>query len=358
MEDFNLRSPQQVQKFLLDQGWQPSEWNYKKDPETGKKTRTSPKLTEDSFPSIKGQAGQMIANTRQLNSRSDFLRGLLRDVKTNGRVPTPYSGKTVTHRLRHSVVVNVPRPEDNTFFGQECREVFIAEPGNLLVGCDSDSCQLRMLIHEMHSRGLHNKEFEYALLEGTREDGTDAHSRNRDAVNTILGEEILTRTHAKTVFYGTIFGGGIPRIAGIVGCNVQLAEKIQRGFFTVLPELPELKSSLQGELRRQGYITAIDGRPIYIRSPHMVLVSLMQGDEAAAMEMSMCYADNLIKKQGLASRQLIYYHDELDYEAKQQEAQETAICLEKAIAWPGEYLGLNVPLTGSASIGNNWSEIH
>lgn len=356
MEAFNLRSPAQVQEFLLSQGWRPVEWNYKK--VDGKKVRTSPRLTEESFASIEGESGQMIARIRQLNSRLDFMRGLLRNVREDGRIPTPYHGKAVTHRLRHAVVVNVPSPEPDKFYGWECREVFIAEEGKVLVGCDSDGCQIRMLIHELEARGIGNEEFKRGELFGRKEDGTDTHSRNAVAVNRIVGEEVLTRTHAKNVFYGTIFGGGIPRIAALIGCSDPLAKRVRESFFEVLPELPELKQYLQAELRRDGYVRGIDGRPIYIRSPHMVTVSLMQGDEAIAMEMSMVYADKLIHGRGLDAHQLIYYHDELDWEASQIGAEEVGQCLEKAIAWPSSYLGLNIELTGSASIGDTWAEIH
>lgn len=357
MEEMNLRSSQQVQAFLLSQGWQPTEWNFKKLPD-GTKVKTSPKLTEDSFDSIKGEAGQKIAQLRKIWSRQSDLKRWLETVKPNGRIPTPIGGKAVTHRIRHATVVNVPKADEDVFYGKEMRELFIAPPGRKVIGCDSDSCQLRMLINAMNVRGLYNQEFADALLHGSKEDETDAHSLNKVRVNEVLGEELLNRHHAKTIFYASIFGGGVGRLAAILGVSEAKAAAVKDAFENVLPEMATLKSMLRNELRNQGYLSAIDGRPIYIRSPHMALVSLMQGDEAAAMEMSMCWADAQVRKLGLDAFQLIYYHDEYEYESSEADAPAVAQVLEQGIAWPSKYLGLTVPLTGSADIGNNWAEVH
>lgn len=339
----------------MTQGWVPTEWNFKKDAD-GNKVRTSPKLTEDSFGSIKGETGQKIAELRKVWSRASDITRWLEHQRPDGRVPTPYSGKTVTHRLRHSVVVNVPG--EDAFFGPQMRSLFIAPEGYKVVGCDSDSCQLRMLIHEMYAHGLANKEFEDALLYGSKEEGTDAHSINRDKVNAIIGKEVLSRQDAKTVFYATIFGGGVTRIMSILGSSRAVAQAVIDAFYNVLPELPDLKKQLNSKRKALGYVPALDGRPLYIRSPHMVLVSLMQGDEAVAMEYSMCWAEREVKRRELDASQLIYYHDEFEYEARDDHAEECGRVLEEAIAWPTGILNLNVPLTGSASIGSNWAEVH
>lgn len=354
-EPLNLRNPQQVQEFLLTQGWVPTEWNYKKNAE-GKKVRTSPKLTEDSFGSIKGETGQVIARLRQIWSRASDIERWLKNLRPDGRVPTPFSGKTVTHRLRHNIVVNVPGLD--AFYGPQVRSLFIAPEGYKVVGCDSDSCQLRMLIHEMYNHGLNNKEFEHALLYGSKEDGTDAHSINKDKVNIIMGDEVLSRQDAKTVFYATIFGGGAPRIMSILGSSRAVAQAVIDAFNNVLPELPDLKNILNSIRRDKGYVPALDGRPLYIRSPHMTLVSLMQGDEAVAMEYSMCWLDREIKRRGFDAHQLIYYHDEIQMEARSDQADQVGKTMEEAIAWPGDILGLNVPLTGSYSKGESWADSH
>ena len=129
-------------------------------------------------------------------------------------------------------------------------------------------------------------------------------------------------------------------------------------FNAVLPELPELKKKLNTIRKQRGYVPALDGRPLYIRSPHMTLVSLMQGDEAVAMEMSMCRANDTIHKLGLDAEQLMYYHDEFEWEVSDDHALKVGELLEEAIAWPAKYLNLNVALAGTSKIGNNWAEVH
>jgi DNA polymerase I-like protein with 3'-5' exonuclease and polymerase domains len=318
----------------------------------GVKKRTSPKLTEDSFDSIQGSLGKDIATIRRAVSRRGIMEGWVKRLRADGRVSTSIGGKTVTHRLRHSGIVNVPKAEDKVFFGKQMREVWIASPGFTLVGVDSSGCQLRMLCHELSIRGLHNRDFESGVI------GGDPHTVNQSKVNAVLGYEAVTRSEVKNVLYATFFGATAPKIMTMLNCSRAKADAVMQALFEVLPEIFELKRILSGDLYNRGYISALDGRPIYIDSPHKALVDLMQGDEAVCMEMSMCKADMEVEKAGLEAYQLIYYHDELDWECRTGFEKELCVILEDAIAFPARHLKLRVPLEGEAKIGKNWGEIH
>jgi hypothetical protein len=50
----NLASSDDVKLFLFRHGWQPTEYNYKMDPETRERIKTSPKITEDSLEFLGG----------------------------------------------------------------------------------------------------------------------------------------------------------------------------------------------------------------------------------------------------------------------------------------------------------------
>jgi DNA polymerase-1 len=215
-----------------------------------------------------------------------------------------------------------------------------------------------MLCHELIAKGFPAEEFMKSLLEGDKSLGTDPHSVNRDGINEILGVDLLDRTLSKTVFYAAVFGASATKMAKTIGCDEATAVKVMSALYALVPGLDGIKDVLISEIKQKGYVAAIDGRPLYIRSPHMALVSLMQGDEAAAMEMSMAWADAEIRKAGLDAHQLIYYHDELDYEAKDEQAHECGEILEASITWPGTYLGLNIPLIGESQYGQTWAEVH
>ena len=57
-------------------------------------------------------------------------------------------------------------------------------------------------------------------------------------------------------------------------------------------------------------------------------------------------------------QQLIWMHDELQFDVDPDIAQEFAnecvLCIEKA----GQYFNFRVPLAGEAKIGRNWAECH
>lgn len=89
-----------VKDYLLELGWVPTQWNYKKDAtgrmerdDSGELIKMSPKLTEDSFESIDGGIGQMIAhyNTythrrRTIQNEEDDNKGWLNQIREDGRI--------------------------------------------------------------------------------------------------------------------------------------------------------------------------------------------------------------------------------------------------------------------------------
>jgi hypothetical protein len=118
-EDINLNSSDQVKEYLLSKGWQPTQWNYKKDgkrcvyDEKGDKIPTSPKLTEDSYSSVKGDIPSLVARRNVLKHRRSLIenskdpenKGWLSYIRDDGRIEArgvPMACNT--GRWRHSVI--------------------------------------------------------------------------------------------------------------------------------------------------------------------------------------------------------------------------------------------------------------
>jgi len=105
----------EVKKLLFKHGWKPTEWNLKREAD-GSYTRTSAKLTEDSYESIKGDLGQDIAlhatyqhrlNTLQNQKKAE--KGWLGVRREDGRLEcVPFTLGTATGRMSHRNLVNVP----------------------------------------------------------------------------------------------------------------------------------------------------------------------------------------------------------------------------------------------------------
>ena len=72
----------------------------------------------------------------------------------------------------------------------------------------------------------------------------------------------------------------------------------------------------------------------------------------------MVLADRRIRKQNLDAHGLIRYHDEEQWEAAPECAEEVGRIGVDSIEAAARYLKLRVPLTGTTKSGYNWSETH
>lgn len=166
-----------VKRYLISLGWEPTEWNAKKDadgqfiraeqdtvvywPEGAHKDKqihlevkkgeaypSSPKLTEDSFESLPEGIGRKIANYNTYTHRRSFIsnpddttKGLLNQVREDGRLPCGVNCfGTATGRSSHYNWVNAAGV--GALYGDNIRKIIIAPEGRKLVGADMKSAQL------------------------------------------------------------------------------------------------------------------------------------------------------------------------------------------------------------------------
>lgn len=166
----NLNSNDETKKFLLELGWEPKEWNTNDEGE-----RTSPKLSKDDpFEGINGALGRLVAKRVQCRQRKSIIEGLLEIVRPDGAIASSVANLAETGRATHRGIVNVPGAK--SFYGKQMRQTFVARAGKVLVGTDSDSCQIRMLCGRMNDPVYTDN-----VLNGRKEDGTDIHSVNMRA---------------------------------------------------------------------------------------------------------------------------------------------------------------------------------
>ncbi len=340
----SMSSDAEIKPFLLGLGWQPNEWNKSK--KTGQ--TTTPKFDEESLELIESNVGILISKHWKCRHRHSQITGWLRDVREDGRLEArvnPQGCPTV--RMKHSQIVNVPSPEKKRFFAQEMRECFIAKPGYSIVGADAASCQLRMLCHYMG-----DDDYTRAVIAGSSDDGTDVHSVNMRATG------LPNRGLSKNFIYGFLFGAGATKVGRLINKDSRAGKKIMDKFLATLPKLGTLRINLLKELKAKGYITAIDGRKLFVRSNHMALCYLLQGGEAILMKVAICYANKWIRQEGLDAKQIGVMHDEYSFEVLDEHTVRVAFLLEEAIKQAGLLLGLKVPMAGKAAIGKNWFEVH
>lgn len=357
----DVNSRNETVEFLLNEGWEPKEYNYNK--ETGE--RTSPKLSKDDpFDGVEGEVGKLVARRVQCRHRKSLIEGLLELVRPDGRIASAVAGVAVTGRLKHRGIVNIPQAK--SFFGKELRSMFIAAPGKVLVSTDSDGNQLRQLAARMN-----DPDYIEALCNGDKDKGTDLHSVNQKAAG------LSNRDDAKTFIYGFLFGAGDAKIGKIVKAGAARGKQLKEDFLKGLPKLGELLERLQLEWRAtakkrfnakfgrveyyDGIVTGLDGRPIKVASEHAILVYVLQSDEAIQLSAAYNWTIDKLKKRfdyGTQVHVVSFFHDEYSFECDPDIAEEVKRISEEGIAWAGRYYGIECPHVGNGKIGQNWYEVH
>lgn len=350
-----LSYAEDVKIFLFRHGWEPTEWNMKRDETTGKMVKTSPKIDEDSLELLGGE-GKRYADYVKIKSRHGVLSGWLDVITTDDRLhgDSMIIG-TPSMRLRHQIIANIPSRD--AMYGPEVRELFTTLPGWKLVGCDSSGNQARGLAHY-----LNNTEFTKQMLEG------DIHQHNADILTTVLKqmgiEHTVPRAAAKRVLYAFLFGASGSKLwSYIFGVNnAALGNRLKDGFTTAVPGFKALMDKLEsvfGSTKKLGwgYIYSIAGNRIYVDSFHKLLVYLLQSCEKATCSAALAVTMEELDKAGIPYVPLIYYHDEIDFMVPEEYAEQAATIGKLAFKEAPKQYGITI-MDGDAKIGNNWLEIH
>lgn len=355
----NLNSNDEVKDFLLKEGWEPLEWNL--DSEGNKR---SPKFSkDDEFIGINNKLGKIISRRVQCRQRLSIIQGFLNVIRKDGAIPSVISNLAVTGRATHRNIVNIPHV--GSFYGKQMRKIFSSRKGKVLVGVDSDGCQIRMLCARMGDDA-----YTKTVLEGDKDKGTDMHSVN------MRNAGLTNRNTAKTFFYALIFGARDARLSKTLECSVAEAGKIREKFLNNLPALKDLIDKLTVEFRKtakrrvnpwgkveyyDGYIEGLDGRPIYIPNEHQILVYMLQSDEAIMMTKAYneaCKRLSAKYKWGEDYGIVGWMHDEINVECKEEIAEDVKKIVEDCIPYAANYYKIKCPHLGNGEIGKNWMEVH
>lgn len=356
----DLNSNAETKNFLLDLGWEPLEWNTN---DAGE--RTSPKLSKDDpFEGIDGKVGKLVAKRVQCRHRRSTIEGLFNLIREDGRIASVVNTLAVTGRATHRNIVNIPKA--GSFYGNQMRTIFTCSEGNVLVGTDSDGCQLRMLAGRMK-----NPVYTEALCNGDKKLGTDSHSLTARAA------DLESRDIAKNVMYCLLFGGQDKKLGNTAKKPGRGAE-VRKALYKGLDGLEELVNGLVKEWRAtakqrynpkfgrmeyyNGRITGLDGRPITVPSEHALLVYLLQSDEAIMMQAAYNRCHKMLERAGYVYGKdygfVCWMHDEFSIECKEEISKDVARIAEESIAWAGQFFKIECPHIGNAAIGKNWYEIH
>lgn len=173
-----------------------------------------------------------------------------------------------------------------------------------------------------------------------------------------------------------MFGASDRKLGAMVGEGAEVGSRIRQALLSVSAGFQKLVEGLTQEWRAnakkrmnrwgrveyyRGWVTGLDGRPIFIESEHAILVYVLQSDEAIMMSAAYCMFNKELAKRykwGEDYGVVNWNHDEYTVECRKEIAEEVAKLAESCIVRAGEFYKINCPHKGEASIGLNWYEIH
>ena len=143
---------------------------------------------------------------------------------------------------------------------------------------------------------------------------------------------------------------------------VAYGAKIRKQFLKSLPALAKLIKAVQTVAKERGYLKALDGARLNVRSAHSALNTLFQSAGALIMKKALVIADIALQKHYTPGKDYEYVlniHDEIDCEVMRPEiAEHVGQVLRQSIIDAGVYYKFKCPLDGEAKIGKTWRDIH
>lgn len=349
-EAFNINSHKQLGVILFEKLGLPPV----------KKTKTGYSTSADVLEKLedKHEIIREILQYRQLGKlQSTYIEGLLKvtDKKT-GKVHTRFNqALTQTGRLSSTDpnLQNIPiRLEE----GRKIRQAFVpSEKGWVIFAADYSQIELRVLAHIAGDE---------KLIEAFRED-QDVHTKTAMEVFHVSEGEVTSnmRRHAKAVNFGIVYGISDYGLSQSLGITRKEAGQFIDRYLESYPGVREYMDDIIQEAKQKGYVSTLLHRRRYlpeITSRNFNLRSFaertamntpIQGSAADVIKKAMIDMADRLREEGLQSRLLLSVHDELIFEAPEEEIE----ILKRIVPDVMENtVDLDVPLKVDFSYGPTW----
>jgi DNA polymerase-1 len=351
-EEFNLGSPRQLAQILFEKLKLPPL----------KKTKTGYSTDADVLEQLAlghplpAKLLEHRSLSKLKSTYADTPPGLINP--RTGRIHTTFNQMGAATGRVSSANPNVQNIPVRTELGRRIRAAFVAEPGHRLVAADYSQIELRILAHVSG---------EESLVEAFRR-GEDIHRRTAAEVfavdlAAVSGEQ---RDVAKTTNFSVIYGVTAFGLARGLSISQKEAQVYLDQFFARHPKVKEYLQRSVREGRERGYVSTLLGRRRYLPelragnpnlrafAERMATNAPVQGTAADLVKIAMVRMDRELSTRGLKSRMLLQVHDELLFEAPDDEV---AALEALAVEVMESAVSLDVPLKVDVKAGPDWSQV-
>lgn len=349
-EKFNINSTKQLGVILFEKLNLP----------TFKKTKTGYSTSADVLEKLANdhEIIEHILNYRQLGKlQSTYIEGLLKVISPKtGKVHTRYQQTlTATGRLS-SIDPNLQNIPIRLEEGRKIRQAFVpSEPGWIIFAADYSQIELRVLADIAGDE---------KLIQAFKDD-LDIHTKTAMDVFHVNADEVTSnmRRQAKAVNFGIVYGisdYGLSQSLGITRKEASLfIDRYLASYPGVKDYMDDIIHSAKQKgyvatlLQRRRYIPEITHRNFNIRSfaERTAMNTPIQGSAADIIKKAMIDMAEALKDYGLKTRLLLQVHDELIFEAPEEEIETLKTLVPDVME---NALELKVPLKVDYSYGPTW----
>ncbi|HZB91423.1 MAG TPA: DNA polymerase I [Stellaceae bacterium] len=355
---FNIGSPKQLGEVLFDELSLPG----------GKKMKTGAYGTDAAVLeqlALTHDLPARVLDWRQLAKlKSTYADALVEEINAKtGRVHTSFSlAGAITGRLS-STEPNLQNIPIRTEEGRKIRRAFVAEPGHVLISADYSQIELRLAAHMADVE---------PLKEAFRA-GADIHALTASEVFGVPMAEMTaeTRRRAKAINFGILYGMSAFGLASRIQVPQAEAAAFIKAYFARFPGIKAYMERMKHECRDKGYVETLFGRRCHLPgikdtnparrgyAEREAINAPLQGTAADIIKRAMARVPGALAREGLKARMLLQVHDELVFEAPEDEAERTAAVVKEVMEQaPSPALQLSVPLTVETGVAANWDEAH
>lgn len=353
-EEFNINSPQQLQKILFD----------KLGLAKGKKTKTGFSTDARSLENLRGEHEivDSLLEFRQVqklkSTYTDALAGLIHP--STGRIHTSFHQTVASTGRLSSNNPNLQNIPIRTERGKEIRKAFVPRDKNhVILSADYSQIELRIMASICGDEGL-TKAFK---------NGEDIHRSTAALVFMVDPKDVTAdmRRKAKEVNFGILYGIGSFGLKTRLGVSQSHAKEIIDTYFNTFKRVKNFMDDSVKSAREKGYAETLMGRRRFLKNinsnnrvvrtfEERVAINMpIQGTAADMIKLAMIKIHAELEKKKFKTKMVLQVHDELLFDAHKDEIDEVRPMIKKLME---KALPMNVPILVETGVGDNWLDAH
>ncbi|MBA3370038.1 MAG: DNA polymerase I [Thermoleophilaceae bacterium] len=249
---------------------------------------------------------------------------------------------------------NIPVRSDT---GREIRACFVAPPGTRLLSADYSQVELRVLAHIAGED----------VLKEIFKRGEDIHTATTAEMFAIPLDRVdkRQRDRAKMINYGIVYGLSAYGLADRLQIPQDEAQEFIDRYLGRFPRVRDFIRDTIAQALNDGYVTTLFGRArripelrarqrqTQLLGERLAVNTVIQGTAADIIKVAMVRCHRALREAGLATRLVLQIHDELLFEAPEEEIPAASEIVRREMA---DAFALDPPLAVDLGTGANWLE--